>query len=38
VTTRNAIINTIDATFDGIDCGDGGGVLLAFSGHMRVRK
>ena len=38
VTTGNAIVNTIDATFDGIDCDDGGGLRLAFSGYIRVRK
>ncbi len=38
VTTGNATINTIDATFDGIDCDDGGGVRLPFSGRIRVTK
>ena len=27
VTTGNAIVNTSDATFDGIDCDDDSGVL-----------
>jgi hypothetical protein len=38
VTTGNATINTIDATFDGIDCDDGSGVRLPFSGRIRVTK
>jgi hypothetical protein len=36
VTTGNATVNTIDATFDGIDCDDGSGVRLPFSGRIRV--
>ena len=38
VTTGNATINTIDATFDGIDCDDGGGVRMPFSGRIRATK
>ena len=38
VTTRNTAINTIDATFDGIDCDDGSAVRLTFSGRIRVTK
>ena len=38
VTTGHATINTIDATFDGIDCDDGSGVRLPSSGHIRVTK
>ena len=38
VTTGNATVNTIDATFDGIDCDDGSGVRLPFSGRIRVTK
>ena len=38
VTTGNATINTIDATFDGIDCDDGSGIRLPFSGRIRVAK
>jgi len=38
VTTGNATINTIDATFDGIDCDDGSGVRLPFSGRIRATK
>jgi hypothetical protein len=38
VTTGNATVNTIDATFDGIDCDDGSGVRLPFSGRIRVMK
>jgi hypothetical protein len=34
----NAIINTFDATFDGIDGDDGSGVRLPFSGPVRVTK
>jgi hypothetical protein len=29
VTTGNATINTIDVTFDGIDCDDGSGIRLS---------
>jgi len=38
VTTGNATVNTIDATFDGIDCDDGSGVPLPFSDRIRVTK
>jgi hypothetical protein len=38
VTTGNAAISTIDATFDDIDCDDGSGVRLPFSGRIRVTK
>jgi hypothetical protein len=38
VTTGNAIINTIGATFDRIDRDDGSGVRLPFSGRIRVTK
>ena len=38
VTTGNAAINTIDATFDGIDCEYSGRVRLPFSGRIRVTK
>jgi hypothetical protein len=38
VTTGSATVNTIDATFDGIDCDDGSGVRLPFSGRIRVTK
>lgn len=38
VTTGNATASAIDATFDGIDCADGGAVRLPFSGRIRVTK
>ena len=38
VTTGNATVNTIDATFDGIDCADASGVRLPFRGRIRVTK
>jgi hypothetical protein len=38
VTTANALVNTIDATLDGIDCDDGSGGRLPFSGRIRVTK
>src|SRR5712691_12357049 len=38
VTTEDATASTIDATFDGIDCDDGSGVRLPFSGRIRVTK
>jgi hypothetical protein len=38
VTTGTASVSTIDATFDGIDCDDGSGVRLPFSGRIRVTK
>ena len=38
VTTGNATASTIDATFDGIDCEDGSGIRLPFSGRIRVTK
>jgi hypothetical protein len=34
----NATVNAIDATFDGIDCDDGSGVRVPFSGRIRVTK
>ena len=38
VTTGNAIVSTIDATFDGIDCDDGGGALCVFRGLAQSRR
>jgi len=38
VTTGNASVSSIDATFDGIDCDDGSGIRLPFSGRIRVTK
>jgi len=34
----NATVSTIDATFDGIDCDDGSGVRVPFSGRILVTK
>jgi len=38
VTRGSASVSVIDATFDGIDCDDGSGVRLPFSGRIRVTK
>lgn len=38
VIVGNAAVGAIDAAFDGVDCDDGSGVRVPFSGRIRVTK